>query len=87
MPYLVELTPAATRELKRLTKRDQELARQLVQAIVDLEEQPRPPGCKKLKGLKATFRIRHGDYRIIYDVQDERLSILVIRLGHRREVY
>ncbi|MBF0437914.1 MAG: type II toxin-antitoxin system RelE/ParE family toxin, partial [Magnetococcales bacterium] len=47
----------------------------------------RPPGVTKLKGLPNVYRIREGNYRIIYSIQDDRLVILIIKIGHRREVY
>ena len=58
----------------------------LKSAIYSLAENPRPAGCKKLKGRNA-YRIRVGDYRVIYEIFDNRLSIEVIALGHRKNVY
>lgn len=87
MPYTVQLTPAADRQLRRLFQRDAAIAGRIIQAIVDLEADPRPVGCKKLKGTKSTFRVRVGDYRILYDVIDQQLVVTVVGLGHRREVY
>lgn len=55
-------------------------------AITALSERPRPSGCKKLKGIDA-YRIRIGDYRVIYQVNDAVLIVSVIAVGHRREVY
>jgi len=55
-----------------------------VQALAD---NPRPPGCVKLSGASGLWRIRAGVYRIIYQIQDERLLIAVMRVGHRRDVY
>ena len=54
--------------------------------MLELELDPRPSGCKKLKGRDA-YRIRIGDYRVIYEIQDSRLMVTVITIGHRREVY
>lgn len=56
-------------------------------AIQELAEDPRPPGSLQLSGGDGEFRIRVGDYRIVYDVQDDELVVLVLRVGHRREVY
>jgi mRNA interferase RelE/StbE len=53
---------------------------------MELEQDPRPPGCKKLKGRDA-WRIRIGDYRVIYEINDGHLIVTVITIGHRREVY
>jgi mRNA interferase RelE/StbE len=55
-------------------------------SILSLSSNPRPPGCKKLKGRPA-YRVRQGDYRIIYEIQDKFLKIYVITIGHRRDVY
>ncbi|MGC4933038.1 type II toxin-antitoxin system RelE family toxin [Gordonia sp. DT30] len=59
----------------------------MLDAIDSLASDPRPSGCIQLKGGGGEFRIRVGDYRIIYDIQDDELVVLVLRLGHRREVY
>lgn len=56
-------------------------------AIDDLAETPRPPGTKKLAGMADRWRIRVGDYRIIYDIRDGMLTILVVKVGHRKDVY
>ena len=58
----------------------------LLDAIETLAENPRPKGCKKLKG-RSGFRIRKGDYRIIYDIYDNVLIIDIIAVGHRRDIY
>ena len=55
-------------------------------AIIALGENPRPKGCKKLSGRNG-WRVRVGDYRIIYEIEDMKLIVLVVHLGHRREVY
>lgn len=57
------------------------------QAIDALAETPRPHGVESIKGLYETYRVRVGDYRVIYTIKDEELIILVVRIGHRREVY
>jgi mRNA interferase RelE/StbE len=56
------------------------------ESIRDLSNQPRPPGCKKLSGRDA-WRIRVGDYRVIYEITDFELVILIVHIGHRSEVY
>lgn len=83
MRYAVILAPAAERQLGKL---DWQISRRLTEAMAALGEQPRPSGCKKLKALEA-WRVRVGDYRIIYQIKDDRLVVLVVRLGHRRDVY
>jgi len=64
-----------------------QVAVRLKAAIQALAGDPRPPGSLQLSGGDGEFRIRVGDYRIIYDVQDDKLVVLVLRVGHRREVY
>lgn len=85
MSYSVELTPKAVRELGKLDRS----AQARVRAAIDLlAENPRPPAAQPLKGQpRGTYRVRTGDYRVIYEVHDDRLLVMVIRLGHRREVY
>ncbi|WP_454801008.1 type II toxin-antitoxin system RelE family toxin [Mucilaginibacter phyllosphaerae] len=62
------------------------IADRMINAIYDLDNEPRPSGCKKLKDRKA-YRIRVGDYRIIYEVFDNILLIDIIALGHRKDIY
>jgi mRNA interferase RelE/StbE len=83
--YAVHISPAAIRALRKL---DQQ-GRRRVQAVIELlAADPRPPACKAMAGQPAgTYRVRSGDYRIVYEVHDDRLVVLVIRIGHRREVY
>ena len=59
----------------------------IISALHALADDPRPHGVKKLKGYRDYWRIRVGDYRIIYTIQDDRLLVVVIRIGHGREVY
>ncbi|MGH9491890.1 MAG: type II toxin-antitoxin system RelE family toxin [Terriglobales bacterium] len=84
MPYTVLFEAAALRALDKI--RPENRARIIARAEA-LAHDPFPPGYKKLRGPEGYFRIRVGDYRIVYDVQHNRLVILVIRVGHRREVY
>ena len=67
--------------------RDENLKRRIGRAIDALEINPRPPGCIKLTGVENVWRVRVGDYRILYEVFDQRLSILVIRIANRRDAY
>lgn len=84
MSYRVELTTAAARQVKKLPRPARD---RVLDAIVKLTEEPRPSGARKLVGEQSAWRIRVGDYRVIYDVSDEELLVLVVRAGHRREVY
>lgn len=82
--YHVELSPAAERTLRKL---DKPTARRLVVAISALGRQPRPPASTPLVGHPGVLRRRVGDYRIVYRVQDDRLIVLVLDIGHRRDIY
>jgi len=59
----------------------------IIEDISALSTAPRPPGCKKLKGYKNSYRIRVGNYRAIYEIKDKELRILVIAIGHRKDIY
>jgi len=84
MAYRVELASRATRDLDALPDR----IYRKVQARIDaLVEEPRPHGVKKLEGDENLYRIRVGDYRIVYQIQDKKLLVLVVRIGNRRDVY
>lgn len=84
MTYKVEFSAPADRQLSRLPLR---LQARLVRRVDRLAEEPRPTECRKLAGRTNRYRIRVGDYRVIYEVRDDVLLVLVLRLGHRREVY
>ncbi len=62
------------------------IASKIEKALLDLEIDPRPHGCKKLKGRNG-YRIRVGDYRVIYEIEDNILRVIVIDLGHRKDIY
>lgn len=83
MAYEIELRPAALRALKRVDRQDQP---RIHGAIALLAADPRPPGAKALRGRDG-LRIRVGDYRIVYTVDDGKLLVVVVTLGHRRDVY
>ncbi|MGH3412583.1 MAG: type II toxin-antitoxin system RelE family toxin [Marmoricola sp.] len=81
--HRVELRPAAVRSLRQL---DPQVRRRIQGAIGLLAQDPRPPGARALQG-RPGLRVRVGDYRIIYTVDDDVLLVVVVRLGHRRDVY
>lgn len=83
MTYAIEILRSAQKQLARLDRQDQD---RVLAAIRGLAEEPRPPGCKKLSGREA-WRIRVGSIRVIYEIHDNHLRILVVVIGHRREVY
>lgn len=84
MTYRVEVAPAALRQLRKL---DPEAKRRLQAAIELLSEQPRPSGAKTLIGGEGEWRVRTGDYRIVYEINDTVLLVLVVAVGHRRDIY
>lgn len=84
MTYRIELSPAAVRQLRRLDR----TAQRRVQAAIELlADEPRPSGAKKLVGGAGEWRVRTGDYRIVYEIRDQVLLVLVVAVGHRREIY
>ncbi len=85
MAYSIEITPAARRQLKKL---DNEMRRRIGRRIDSLSDNPRPEGVVKLTGVSPPlYRVREGDYRILYAIEDEQLIVLVVRIAHRSEVY
>jgi mRNA interferase RelE/StbE len=82
--YSIKYTPAAARQIKRLNKAIQT---RLKPKIMKLAENPRPPGYKKLQGIDNYYRIRVGDYRVIYEIHDNVLLVLIVKVGPRRDVY
>lgn len=82
--YRVEITRDA---LRALTKLDKPVRRRVQSAIDGLSERPRPPGVIALQGLRGAYRLRVGNYRVVYTVEDSRLVVLVVDIGHRREIY
>jgi mRNA interferase RelE/StbE len=84
MTYQIEFVKQAAKQFRALPTQEQE---RLQPKIEDLAIEPRPNGVVKLTGEEDLYRIRVGDYRIIYSIQDDQLLILVVKIGHRREVY
>lgn len=82
--HAIEFAASALREFKTL---ERAMQRRIATHIDDLAGNPFPPGSRKLKGSPDHYRIRVGDYRLIYKVDKGRLTILVLKIGHRREVY
>ncbi|MDQ2832454.1 MAG: type II toxin-antitoxin system RelE/ParE family toxin [Acidobacteriota bacterium] len=82
--YAVELKPSARKELGRLPA---SLIERIFPKLEGLAFEPRPAGCKKLKGGQREWRIRIGNYRVVYTVDDEKLLVSVMRIRHRSEVY
>lgn len=85
MKYTVRFKKSAAKEMEQLPR---QVAKRVAEAIDGLSENPRPLGCKKLEGQKETlWRIRTGDYRIIYSIQDVVHILEIRRIGHRKNVY
>ena len=82
--YLVVIAPTAKKEMARIPKTTLE---RIVKAIDSLADDPRPHGCLKLEGQENRYRIRVGDYRVIYSIEDDVLRVLIIRVRHRKDAY
>jgi mRNA interferase RelE/StbE len=83
-PYAVSLSLRAHRETRRL---DRQILARIAKAIDSLVENPRPPGCLKVKNKENLWRIRVGDWRIGYEIDDTARAVTIITVGHRREFY
>jgi mRNA interferase RelE/StbE len=82
--YRLELSSTAERQLRKLQPADRE---SLLPVITGLATDPRPRGSRKLQGYEDVFRIRKGTFRIIYSIEDDRLLVLILKIGHRRDIY
>ncbi len=83
-PYQIKLAPAAVRQFESLPKKEQI---RIAGKINALSADPRPPGCAKLKDSENIYRIRAGGYRVLYQIKDEILLVLVVKVGKRGKVY
>ncbi|MDQ6602960.1 MAG: type II toxin-antitoxin system RelE/ParE family toxin [Chloroflexota bacterium] len=84
MVYAVEFATAARRQFRKLPR----AVRAIMKPEIDaLTSDPRPHGVEKMSGEENAYRVRVGDYRIIYEIHDAVLIVVVVRVGHRREVY
>jgi mRNA interferase RelE/StbE len=72
---------------KFIRKQDKHIQHQLISNIMALADNPRPPDCKKLKGFEDTYRIRSGNYRIVYTIREKILIVFVVRIAHRKDIY
>jgi mRNA interferase RelE/StbE len=84
MPYEVRFSSAADRHIGKLPRAVRPLVVARAEALAD---DPRPHGVEKMSGEENAYRVRVGDYRIIYEIHDAVLIVVVVRVGHRREVY
>ena len=81
--YSLQIKRSAAKELEAVPLKDR---RRIVTRIEGLRTEPRPPGCEKLSGDEK-YRIRQGNYRVLYEIQDQALIVTVVRVGDRRDVY
>ena len=84
MTYKIELSRSAQKQISELPHNE---IKKIAKRIDKLASNPLPPGHEKLKGQEEIYRIRQGDYRILYSIFEARLLILILKIGHRREVY
>jgi len=82
--YKIEFSRSAEKQLKKLPRGDQQ---RIVEAVLALADEPVPRGARKLAGYDDVFRIRVGRYRILYSVSSGTLVIIVLKIGHRKDVY
>ena len=82
--YLIEWRKSTKKDLRRIAARD---VRSIVSAVSELASNPRPHGCTKMQGSDCAYRVRVGNYRVIYEIYDDRIAIEVIRVSHRSDVY
>jgi len=84
MTYRIEFVKQAAKQLKSLSSEEQQKIKIKIDALTNVS---RPDGVVKLTGEDNIYRVRVGNYRIIYSIQDEQLLVLVLKIGHRRDVY
>ena len=82
--YQVNWRRSTKKDLRRISQVD---VVRILNVVETLSDEPRPVGCKKMSGSECAYRLRVGDYRIIYEVYDDTIIIEVIKVGHRRDVY
>lgn len=82
--YRIEITKSAAKEIRAISRKADR--QRLVSRIRQLAADPRPPGCAKLSGRDA-YRVRQGAYRVVYTIEDDRLVVEIVKVGHRRDVY
>jgi mRNA interferase RelE/StbE len=84
VPYHIEISHRAAKQIRAIPRQVQE---RITSSLTTLEQNPRPPGCKQLAGDSGFYRIRVGDYRVIYSIEDDVLLVLVLKVGPRRDIY
>ncbi len=84
-PYRVVIKASAAKELESAGNKTDR--RRLVACIGSLAQDPRPQGCEKLSGQINLYRVRSGNYRVVYEIQDQIVRVTVIKIGHRKDIY
>ena len=82
--YKIEISATAERQLKKIPRED---TVRILRSISLLAGNPRPVGCRKLSGYDDIYRIRIGNYRAIYEIDGKRIIVVILKIGHRKEVY
>jgi len=85
--YKLQIERHAERDLKHLKKRSPAFFSRIISHISTLKDNPRPTGVRKIVGSKSDWRISVGDYRVIYEIDDQQKAVYIFRVKHRREVY
>ena len=81
--YELAFKKSVAKDLRELPKQD---VKRILQRVRSLSDDPRPPGCEKLSGQER-YRVRQGLYRIVYEIHDDAVLVIVVKVGHRRDVY
>jgi mRNA interferase RelE/StbE len=82
--YKIEVSATAERQLKKLPRED---AVQIFKMISLLAHDPRPNNCKKMRGFDSICRLRIGDYRVIYEIDSDHILVIILKIGHRKDIY
>jgi len=82
--YSVEYVSTVGKQIRAIPKKERV---KVFRRIAKLAQDPRPPGAKKLKGEDSLYRVRQGGWRVVYTIEDEKLIVLVVKVGHRSDVY
>ena len=82
--YRIEVSATAERQLRRLARKPRS---RIIEAIRALARDPHPRGCRRLRGFEDVFRIRVGRYRVLYSVEKKEILVIILKAGHRRDVY
>ena len=82
--YRIEIAATAEKQLKKIRREDEV---RILRSISLLASEPRPGGCRKMSGYDDIYRIRVGNYRVIYEIDGKRIVVIILKIGHRKDVY